>query len=70
MLDAYEEFLALITDPERRGHLAGLGFDALGDDPVFAEGRRIANDFQRAVGAVFLDPSTRLGRLTIEHGIF
>ncbi|HEX2253013.1 MAG TPA: nucleotidyltransferase domain-containing protein [Thermoanaerobaculia bacterium] len=70
MFDAYEEFLALIGDPERRGRLAALTYERLGDDPVFAEGRRIANDFQQAVGAVFLDPATRLGRLTIEYGIF
>ena len=70
LFDAYDAFLALISDDASRAELADLGYDGIEDSPAFGRGRAIAGAFQRAVAEIFLHGDGTLARLTIEHGIF
>lgn len=70
LFDAYEAFLALISDDAGRRELAELTYDRLEASPAFSAGREIAGRFQRAVGDLFLTGEGPLTRLTIDHGIF
>lgn len=70
LFDAYEEFLALISDDASRGELSALGYDDLEASDAFSEGRRIAWQFQQAVSHLFLHGDGDLSRLTVDYGIF
>lgn len=70
LLDAYEAFLALISDETSRDELSALRYEEFDDSPAFSRGRRIAADFQRAVSQIFLHGDGPLTRLTVDHGIF
>jgi predicted nucleotidyltransferase len=70
LLDAYDEFLGLLADPNDRERLETLPLERLGDDPVFQRGIGIGHRFQQALDRIFLDPSSPFYRLTLKYGIF
>lgn len=70
LFDAYDRFLALISDDAGRRELAGLDYEGLEASEAFSRGRRIAGDFQSAVSEIFLHGDGPLARLTVDHGIF
>jgi len=70
LFDAYDAFLALISEPASRRELAEVDYDGLEASAAFSRGRRIAGDFQHAVAEIFLHGEGPLARLTIDHGIF
>jgi hypothetical protein len=63
-LGAYDRFLALIDDPERRGRLEALDRDAAPSDPVFQEARRLGREVQQGLLALLFErePLRRLAR--------
>ena len=63
-LGAYDRFLALIDDPERRGRLEALDRDAAPADPVFQEARRLGREVQQGLLALLFErePLRRLVR--------
>lgn len=70
LVDAYEAFLALISDEASREELSALRYEEFDDSLAFDRGRAIAADFQRAVSQIFLHGDGPLTRLTVDHGIF
>ena len=70
LFDAYDAFLALISDDAGRRELAEVDYEGLEGSAAFSRGRRIAGDFQAAVSEVFLHGDGPLARLTVDHGIF
>lgn len=67
--DAYNQFLAMLADPEIREQLKKLPLYRL-DEPVASRYRSVANEFMEAIRAIFLDSANPLGELTIEYGVF
>jgi predicted nucleotidyltransferase len=67
--DAYNEFLAMLSDAEIREQLKTLPLDRL-DEPVASRYREVAHRYMDAIGAIFLNPANELGKLTIEYGVF
>jgi predicted nucleotidyltransferase len=70
LFGAYDDFLRLLADDEKRSRLDSLSFDELENDPVFREARQISYRFKDAVGSIFLTQSNPLGELTVEYGVF
>ena len=70
LFDAYDAFLGLLADPEKRAHLKKLPLDDLGTDRVFAEARRLGHDFQRGLDRLFFDEDEQLSRLMRLYGVF
>jgi hypothetical protein len=70
LFDAYDRFLALISDDAGRRELAEVDYEGLEASEAFSRGRRIAGDFQSAVSEIFLRGDGPLARLTVDHGIF
>jgi hypothetical protein len=70
LLRAYDEFLGILADVEKRKRLDELTYEQLDGDPLFREARLVSYRFRDAVGAIFLRPDNLLGELTIEYGVF
>ena len=63
-LGAYDRFLDLIDDPERRARLEALDREAAPADPVFQEARRLGREVQQGLLALLFErePLRRLAR--------
>jgi hypothetical protein len=63
-LGAYDRFLALLDDPDRRARLEALQRDAAPADPVFQEARRLGREVQQGLQALLFErePLRRLAR--------
>jgi predicted nucleotidyltransferase len=69
IMNSYDAFLSLLADPERREHLAGLKFEAVGSDAVFAQVRQISHSFQSGLNDLFFGDES-LRDLIIKYGVF
>jgi hypothetical protein len=67
---AYDEFLGLLNDPERRKHLNELKPDDEDVDAVFQEARMIRRSFGLAIQEMFLGEGSPLRQHSIERGVF
>jgi Nucleotidyltransferase domain len=70
IFDAYEAFLAVLADEEKRARLKRLTFDDLGSDALFKEASNIGQRFQKALNALFFEEDADLRRLILEYGVF
>jgi predicted nucleotidyltransferase len=70
LFDAYDRFLALLNDEEKREHLGKLREEDFQNDKVFSEARHIRHEFRDAVQGLFLERESNLCRLTREYGVF
>lgn len=70
LFGAYDEFLGLLNDPERRERLNRLAPDAADDDAAYAEVRNTGTRFQEALTSIFFDSETPLRELTRRYGVF
>jgi len=70
MFDAYEGFLALLADTEKRRMLEELPEEKKDDDPVYQEVRRLGKDFEGALEDFFFEQSTDLYQLIKKYGVF
>jgi hypothetical protein len=68
--DAYDQFLGILSDKERRGHLEALEPEAALQDATWGEARRISHDFNDALLEVFFDQQSGLYDLTRMYGVF
>jgi hypothetical protein len=68
-LGAYDRFLALIDDPDRRGRLAALDRDEAQDDAVFQEARRLGREVQQGLLALLFEREP-LRRLVRQYLVF
>jgi predicted nucleotidyltransferase len=70
LFSAYDDFLGLLADDEKRHRLNTISFEDLGKDDTFKEAQRISYRFRDAVRGIFLNQDNLLGQLTIEYGVF
>jgi hypothetical protein len=71
LFDAYDAFLALLADDDKRAHLKKLTFDDLDrGDALFRDASGIGHRFQRALDALFFEEDEALRRLVLEYGVF
>jgi predicted nucleotidyltransferase len=73
MFGAYDEFLSILDDEEKRKHLDGLSQpDLVAADPVYQRVRELGHEFQGALDSVFFDPvgCPQLYELTRTYGVF
>ena len=70
LFGAYDGFLGLLNDREKRLHLERLKPEHEENDPVFKEARTIRRSFRLAVQEMFLGEGSPLLQLSIEKGVF
>lgn len=68
-LGAYDRFVALLDDPERRARLEGLGADTAPADAVFQETRRLGREIHQGLQALLFEREP-LRRLIRQYGVF
>ncbi len=68
-LGAYDRFLALLDDPERRAVLEGLSRARAREDPTFQECRRLGREIQQGLTALLFEREP-LRRLVRQYGVF
>jgi hypothetical protein len=56
---AYNDFLGILNNPEKRDTLEKLTPDRLESDPTYAEARAVSRRFNNAVHAIFLNGQTQ-----------
>lgn len=66
---AYDRFVGILADGDRRQQLEALGPDDL-ESEGFAEPRQISHDFRDGVLSLFFDVNGQLKELTRTYGVF
>lgn len=69
LFSAYDDFLGLMADPEKREHLKKLKADASRDDRVFEQVRDYSERFSEALNVIFFQ-HPKLSPLTQKYGVF
>ena len=69
LLDAYDEFLGILMDQDKRTRLDEMDFDVALKDPLFAEARLIGSSFRDALIELFFKTNDELTALTQRHGV-
>jgi hypothetical protein len=69
MYDAYDRFLSVLDDPEKRRSLDALRPEASKQDRLFHEMRDAGRAFQESLAQLFFD-NPRIGPLTRKYGVF
>jgi hypothetical protein len=70
LFSAYDAFLGVLRDGEKREHLDSLSPEAEDADSIHRELRQASHEFRDAVLGLFFDERTALSRLTRMYGIF
>lgn len=70
LFSAYDEFLQLLDDADRREHLESLSPDAADHDGEYDKVRELGKRFQDALTHMFFDSATPLPDLTKRYGVF
>jgi hypothetical protein len=71
LFTAYDAFLAILADDEKRRHLKQLTFADLDrGDALFRDTSRTARQFQEALDRLFFVEDDKLRRLTLDYGVF
>lgn len=70
ILDSYDQFLALLSDGDKRDHLAKLQFEAADRDVLFAEVRALSDRFQEGLTSLFYRDDEKLRDLIVKYGVF
>jgi len=70
IFDAYDAFLGMPSDDEKRTRLEQLTPDTMVGDPLFTESREIGERFQRGLSKLFFDTDAQLAGAAQSHGVF
>ncbi|MCC6558932.1 MAG: nucleotidyltransferase domain-containing protein [Polyangiaceae bacterium] len=70
ILEAYDDFLAILADDDKRRRLKDLRMDELGADEVFREVSRIGRRFQEGLDRLFFHEDPVLTKLIHDYGVF
>lgn len=70
LFSAYDDFLGLIGDEEKRKHLDNLPPDASDSDEVYGEAREVSHRFQKGLDGIFFGEHEELAELTKIYGVF
>lgn len=70
VMDAYDAFLALLDDDEKRKHLDELQPSQSDNDTVYDEARKIGHRFQDGLNGKFFGQDAPIRKLTEIYGVF
>jgi predicted nucleotidyltransferase len=70
LFSAYDEFLCLLNNEEKRLRLNTLKPAEMDDDPTYREAREIRHAFREAIHEIFLTPGNPISDLAIRFGVF
>lgn len=70
LFGAYDGFLGLLSDDEKRQHLDELEPQASNDDPLYNHARELSHRFQEGLNGIFFGEHEELVRLTRIYGVF
>jgi hypothetical protein len=71
LFEAYDAFLAVLADEEKRRHLKSLTFEDLDrGDALFRDVSGIGHRFQKAIDALFFVEDAELRSLVLDYGVF
>lgn len=70
IFDAYDRFLAILEDADKRKHLDHLEVEAASSDPLFTEAREIGTAFQEGLTQLFFSTNPDLTKATQRYGVF
>jgi predicted nucleotidyltransferase len=70
LFGAYDEFLGILLDPDRRQLLENLKESESGADATYQQARDISHRFRDALLELFFDDKTELAKLTRLYGVF
>ena len=70
LFGAYDEFLGILRDPEKREHLEELPETEADADATYRQARDISHRFRDALLELFFDDKTELATLTRLYGVF
>ncbi|MBK9258638.1 MAG: nucleotidyltransferase domain-containing protein [Polyangiaceae bacterium] len=69
VIGAYDSFMGILADDEKRQHLSSLSLDALGTDALFKEATSLTYTFQTGLDSVFFEDE-EIGMLVRRFGVF
>jgi hypothetical protein len=70
LFDAYDDFIALLGDDDKRAQLKKLPADEIGEDKVFREARDLGRRFQDGLDRLFFEEDEFLRKLIRKYGVF
>jgi predicted nucleotidyltransferase len=70
IFDAYDGFIGVLADDEKRKHLKELTFDEFGSDQLFKDVQRITGKFQDGLDKMFFEEDADLKKLIRDYGVF
>lgn len=70
LIERYDEFLAILRDPDKRTRLEAMDLDESLSCPIFNEARDIGSAFQESLSQLFFEASPALARATQRYGVF
>ncbi len=71
IFDAYEKFLAILDDEEKRGELTrAQSHEDLRTSKAWEEVRQVTKPFHRGLVDLFLNDDSQLKELTMDYGVF
>jgi hypothetical protein len=70
MYGAYDSFLGILGDTDKRNRLEKLTVDNAYSDPLFQEARQIGRKFQDGLGKLFFETDPDLTKTTQHYGVF
>jgi hypothetical protein len=71
VFNSYDQFLGLLSDPERRQHLETLALAAVATDETYELVRSLGKTFQRGLDQLFMEPTgADVFKLTKVYGVF
>jgi predicted nucleotidyltransferase len=70
LFTAYDGFLELLDDPRKREHLKKMTPDSVRGDRIWRDIRRLSDQFQDGLTALFFHDNERLRRLITFYGVF
>jgi predicted nucleotidyltransferase len=70
IFDAYDQFLTMLGDEEKRSRLEKLGVEDAANDPSFQEARTVGTAFQAGLTKLFFETDASLTKATQRYGVF
>lgn len=70
VFDAYDDFIGVLADDEKRKHLRELTFDDFGSDDLFRSVQRITGKFQSGLDRMFFEEDELMKKLIRDYGVF
>jgi len=67
---AYDNFIAILADAEKRKHLEDLDPTNFEEDSLFTEARTLSRHFRDALQSLFFDGSDHMNKLIRKYGVF